>query len=80
MAYSDSPLIDNIKHADPSKYHLHDVLIFKHFPDADVNASDSNSLRNQALAYEKLGVAPPQIPWPVPPPRPREELEAGVEE
>jgi hypothetical protein len=59
MAYSDSPLIDNIKHADPSKYHLHDVLIFKHFPDADVNASDSNSLRNQALAYEKLGVAPP---------------------
>jgi hypothetical protein len=81
MVYSDScPLIDNIKHADPSKYRIHDVLILKHFPDADVHASDSNVLRNSAIAYARLEAAPPQVPWPLPPPRPREELEAGIEE
>ena len=33
-----------------------------------------------ALLQEDLEVALPRIPWPLPPPRPREHLEAGAEE
>jgi hypothetical protein len=74
--------IDDIRYADPSKYHLHDVLILKHFlSNTDLtNKSEFLERRNHALDHKELGVALSQVPWPHPPPRPREELEAGVEE
>ncbi|KAF2822194.1 hypothetical protein CC86DRAFT_358321 [Ophiobolus disseminans] len=74
--------IDDVKDADPLLYHPHDVLILKYFPDAVLNSparSNYHSHLTLARFYEKDG-APHFTPWPLPPPRPREELELGVEE
>jgi hypothetical protein len=73
--------IYDIKDADPSIYHPHDVLILKHFPHTDLTSrSQYRTFLNVALNYEEAGTYPPHKRWTLPQPRPREELEAGVEE
>lgn len=80
-------LIDDIKYADPSKHHPYDVLILKYFPDNYItqllryeHRLEYFVLLRDARALGELGSVPPKIPWPLPPPRPYEDLESGVEE
>jgi len=73
--------IDDIKDADPSIYHPYDALILKYFPNTDLaSRTQYRTFLDLALSFEEDGEVPPHVPWPLPPPRPREELEAGVEE
>jgi hypothetical protein len=70
---------------DISQYHPHDIQIMKYFPDKNIPAFYENgmafaSLYENSRNFEKLGIQPPRVPWPLPPPRPRDSLEAGVEE
>ena len=74
---------------DDDGLHPNDVLIMKWFPE-----STPLELLDRRGRYRKLTAAreaeadikngihrvPPQIPWPKPPPRPRCELEVGIEE
>ena len=73
--------IDDLTHADPSLYHPYDVLILKHFPDTDLASRHHyRTSLDLALSFEKQGKVPPHASWALPPPRPREELEEGVED
>jgi hypothetical protein len=70
---------------DETQYHPYDHLVLKYYPDKDLVALRQDWHRLEvfyeaAARREKNGQAPPRIPWPLPPPRPRDELEAGVEE
>jgi hypothetical protein len=44
------------------------------------DASEIVERRNDALRHEIFGIAPSRVPWPLPPPRPHVELDAGVED
>ncbi|KAI4945038.1 hypothetical protein J4E91_008383 [Alternaria rosae] len=66
-------------------YHPHDLLIAKYFPDEDLSSIDYDSVRYSALYIgaldqEHMGLKPPRIPWPQPPQRPDDHLEASVEQ
>jgi len=66
-----------------SPYHPHDVQILKYFPNEDLPSlsyAKHKSLYHLAVNLEKLGIPPPSVPWPSPPPRSHDELEAGVED
>jgi len=66
-----------------SPYHPHDVQILKFFPDEDLpslSGSQHKGLYHLAVEFEQMDSPPPAVPWPSPPPRPRDELEAGVED
>ncbi|KAL1799431.1 hypothetical protein ACET3X_003468 [Alternaria dauci] len=70
---------------DMSKYHPHDLLIAKFFPDEDILSMGYDSVEYSAICQsarvlERMGEKPPRIPWPMPPPRPSEFLEAAVEQ
>jgi hypothetical protein len=69
---------------DASKYHPHDLLILKHFPEQDLPAlwdvDDTYSLvYDTAWPLEEADLPPPHIPWPLPPLRPHASLKPGVE-
>ena len=70
---------------DMSVYHPHDLLIAKSFPDEDLPSIGYDSMEYLALYEiscdkERFGQEPCRIPWPLPPLRPRESQEAGVEQ
>jgi len=68
---------------DNAQYHPYDLLILKHFPDKDlrhVQRGEHRRLYDSARIKEQFGIQPPRDSWPLPPPRPYEELEPGVEE
>jgi len=68
---------------DNFQYHPYDLLILKHFPDKDlrhVQRGEHRRLYDSARLNEQFGIRPPRDSWPLPPPRPYEELEPGVEE
>ena len=70
---------------DMSVYHPHDLLIAQFFPDEDISSMGYDSTMYSALyqsarILEKMGEKPPRIPWPMPPPRSPEFLEAAVEQ
>ncbi|KAF7451101.1 hypothetical protein A1F99_057170 [Pyrenophora tritici-repentis] len=66
-------------------YHPHDLLIAKYFPDEDLPSQYEDiwafsMMYVNARYFERMQDSPPCVPWPLPPPRPRESLEPGVEE
>ena len=82
MADQESPLlIDDIRDADPNKYHPHDVLIYKYYTATEVaNSPHPRALLCVSRMQEEEGLGAPRIPWPLPPPSRRDTLEIGVEE
>jgi hypothetical protein len=71
------------RYGDPPKQHPYDVLILKHFPHEDVTAlfaeGDFDKIYERASLLESIIEPPPQVPWPLPPPRSPEKMEQGVE-
>ncbi|KAI4695719.1 hypothetical protein J4E81_006047 [Alternaria sp. BMP 2799] len=82
VADGENPLlIDDISQADPNKYHPSDVLLYKWYTAKQIADSPNRSaLYASAAMRETSGEVPPRVPWPLPFPRPREQLEIGVEE
>lgn len=74
MADGERPfLINDIVYADPEKYHLYDVLIYKYYTAKEVaNSPYPQALYEVACIQEELKIPPPRVPWPLPPSSPRE--------
>jgi hypothetical protein len=77
MSDSDVPM-----YSDDSKYNPHDVLILKHFPDEDIAVLEHNKRYNAMYSIaqnrEAFGSLPPRFPWPLPPPRPTDQLGPSI--
>jgi hypothetical protein len=71
------------RYDDPPIPHPHDVLILKHFPHEDITAlfaeGDFDKLYSLASRLEAFKERPPQVLWPLPPPRSRYIMKQGVE-
>jgi hypothetical protein len=66
-----------------SKYHPHYVLILKHFPFENLMTLQKEKTYDKYLdrttQLDANDSPPPRFPWPLPPPRPTDELAPSVE-
>jgi hypothetical protein len=69
-------------YSDDSRYHPHDVLILKHFPYEDIAALEHENQYHVVLSnaqdLEAFASPPPEVPWPLPPLRPADQLGPSI--